>query len=517
VNPRALLTKTSRALLRRIETGWSFTLTVGALFAVAQIIGHLHHEMWRDELHCWAVGRNATGLWDLLTGERKYDGHPFLWYYLLHLVSRLTRSHVALQVVGASLSVMAAVLWLRFANVPRFLRVLLLASYYLLFEYGIMCRSYTLGVVLTFGFCAAYHPCRIRYAALGTLLGLLSATSLYGMLVAIALAAFLFSHGPTVQPPDAGDGRRRLALPMNWGLGLSLFVAGVALTLTTTWPPADALYGPSRVNEVTRATVQTALERYWESVFPFQRMIEWIWPDPGSLGNLIHIPQWIDPWLGGICLVLWSVAFRRALRVVLTYILGVLLIAAGQHFVYVGGLRHLGHFFILTVACIWLHARETRGRRPDRLLHGLFAANLVVQAVTGVAAFRTDFGMRFSAATEVAAFLRAHHLERRPIVADADAPATPVAVILDRPFFFPVTGETTETTVFHNRRIGVDEALLMENARRLARAAGGSALILTSYDLALAPVQGLQAHLLYRGSPGVIPDESLRVYDVRLQ
>ena len=32
-------------------------------------------------------------------GDRRYDGHPFLWHYLLHLVSRWSRSEVYLHVV----------------------------------------------------------------------------------------------------------------------------------------------------------------------------------------------------------------------------------------------------------------------------------------------------------------------------------------------------------------------------------------------------------------------------------
>ena len=106
----------------RQERGPLFALVWTALFAAVQVIGHSDHELWKDELHCWGVGRASTGLWDMLTGERRYDGHPFLWYYLLHLASRLTRSYVMLHVVGVSVATACAYVWLRYMRAPRLLR-----------------------------------------------------------------------------------------------------------------------------------------------------------------------------------------------------------------------------------------------------------------------------------------------------------------------------------------------------------------------------------------------------------
>src|SRR5664279_4711450 len=84
-----------RLLVGTESTRW-FSLGGAAVFCLALTLVHTQHELWRDEMHCWTLARNAHGFWDILTGIRRYDGHPFLWYYLLHLVSRLSRSVVAL-------------------------------------------------------------------------------------------------------------------------------------------------------------------------------------------------------------------------------------------------------------------------------------------------------------------------------------------------------------------------------------------------------------------------------------
>jgi hypothetical protein len=501
-----------RALFRRNEEGWTFSLVVGALFMGVLIAGHLHHEMWRDELHCFAMGRNSPGLWDLLTGERRYDGHPFLWYYVLHLASLVTRSYKVVHVVTTAVAVTAATLWVRYATFPRVLRVLLLGTYYILFEYGVMCRSYSLGILLIFAFCAAYHPCRIRYVPLGLLLALLAMSNFFAFLLSAALALFLFSHGPTIEPSARLDGRRRLALPLDWLLGLGIYVAGVALTVATTLPPEDAIYRKSDLAEVTSAGVRESLAFYWIGMFPARHWLEWIWSGLESIGKHFDVPAQVEPRLAIGWLALWLIAFRRAPRVFVCYAVGVLLMAAGVYFVYNGGQRHLGHYFILTIACLWLYGRETRTRAPQRLIVVLFTIGVLVQVVVGVVAFRAEWNQSYSGSLEAATFIRTHGLQDWPIIANPDEPATPVAVILDRPFFFPITGETTDMTVFHARRRPVSESYLLEQAERLARAARGSALILTNYDLH-EKRSGLRVKLLHQGAPAVASDEALKIYE----
>jgi hypothetical protein len=505
------------AAWRRHESGWIFAAATTTVFAIVQLVGHMHHEMWRDELHCWAVARNATGLWDLLIGERRYDGHPFLWYYLLHLASRVSRSSGTAQVVAGSLSVTLAFLWLRFAPVPRVLRVLLLASYYTLYEYGVMTRSYTLGVALTFAFCALYHPYRVRYVSLATLLALLSATSVYGTVFSIALGFFLFADGPRVDRSERIDGRRTvITLPDGWGPGLVVLGLGIGLTAITTWPPSDDAYAQPMLRYIGVAVVRGAFAHYWRAMFPFGGLTEWNWLGQDCLfgrSALIALP-----WFGALWWVLCLIALRRSPRVMVTYALGTLGMAACQHVIYPGGWRHIGHYFILWVACIWLYAKQTRCRAPDGLLHGLFAAGLVVQAVTGVAAFGTDYRRVFSPATEAAHYIREHHLEDRPIVADPDDQTSPVAIALDRPVLYAGSGETTDLPLARSRRTSASVPEVLEHARRLAKVSGGGrALIVVAYDLPAEATPGLVTTLLYRAGAGIIDDECIRVYDAKLQ
>ena len=510
----------SRALCRRHETDWLFVLPLAVVFAVVQAIGHWHHEMWRDELHFWALARKSEGLWDLFFGERRYDGHPVLWYYLLYLASGVTRSSAALQVVGASLSVAAAVVWLRFAPVPRWLRVMLLGSYYIVYEYGVMNRNYTLGVLLTFVFCALYQPYRPRYLVLAVVLALLSASSMYGTIIGVALAGFLFSSGPHWHDTREGQGGIRLTqvrVPAVWVAAVAVFAAGLLITVLTTLPPADAQYVPPPLRPVTRPVVEELLTQYWRGMFPFGSLADWNWPGNDAL--LSHSPAGAAamPYLGAIWFACCVALLWRSPRAAATYVAGVLMMATAQHTVYGAGWRHLGHYFILLVACLWLHAKQTRGRAPDALLHCFFAANIAVQILTGFAALRTDYVQLFSGSQEAARFIRQRGLQDLPMVADFDDPVTPVAVILDRPFFFPAAGQTTDTTLFRAGRHGSSPAEIVEHAQRLARTAQGAALLVLNYEIPPMLDAGVITTLIYKGGPAILGDESYRIYDVKLR
>src|SRR5581483_4583219 len=163
------------------------------------VVAHLHHEFWRDEIHSWSLARGAAGFADVVTGDRIYEGHPPLWFWYLRGWSLVVRSATGLHLATIAAMTAAALLFLRFAPFARALRVLLLFSYFIGFEYGVMSRNYTLDWLLVVIFCAALHPWRPRFVALAVVLGLLCITSAYGVLVAGGLALAVLPRGASVK------------------------------------------------------------------------------------------------------------------------------------------------------------------------------------------------------------------------------------------------------------------------------------------------------------------------------
>jgi hypothetical protein len=507
-----------RVLTRRYERQPWFALVATAGFAWLQVLGHLDHEPWRDELHCWGVARASDGFWDILTGERRYDGHPFLWYYLLNLAARVSRNYVGLHVVTVALIVGAAYLWLRWAPLPRPLRLLLLGSYYFLYEYGVLSRSYTLGILFVFAFCALYHPLRVRYVTLSVVLSLLAATSLYGTLIAGCLGLFLFGRGLRYLPPDAGDDRSRIALPVGWIFGLCLFGLGMLLTAVTTWPPDDTAFAPSWRVDLTTALVRSDLSRYWQTLFPYKQWNDWNWLYVDYFGHSFNLDETDTAWLGGAWLFGWLVVLSRVPLLAAGYAIGIVAMMAVQHGIYPAALRHMGHYWILLLACLWLCARETPGRsrgvRWGRALgYGMLGFNLLVQVATGFAAMYVDHNVAFSGAVAAARFMRLQHLTEGPIIGSNDHSSSAVAILLDRPFLFQETLETSDVVVEHNRRTPADGTRTLLLAVEAARTSG-SALIVANYDLITIVPENFSIEILYRGPPAIVFDEAYRIYRV---
>src|SRR4029078_7120014 len=135
---------------------------------------------------------DASGVRSLLANVR-YEGVPPFWHLFLFGLSRLTVNPASMQVVQFLVNVSACYLILRFAPFERWQRYLLCFSYYLLFEFGQIVRSYSIVPLILFGvLTAATHLKHHRKHVMAAGITLIVFTSLYGLVLALALAAHFF-------------------------------------------------------------------------------------------------------------------------------------------------------------------------------------------------------------------------------------------------------------------------------------------------------------------------------------
>ena len=212
-----------KLLAKDRESGWGFTCLLCVFYLTFLIWMHAHHEMWRDEVHAWTLARLAHGFGDLVTGDRVYEGHPPLWFWYLHVWTWFVKAAEGIQIATIAAATTAAVLLARFAPFPRYLKVLLLFSYYFGYEYTVISRNYVLGWLLVCLFCAVYHQVRVRYFAAAIAISLLSLTSFYGLAMSLFLLGFFVldqvedlafpHHGLRPRPSSASPSRRALPSP----------------------------------------------------------------------------------------------------------------------------------------------------------------------------------------------------------------------------------------------------------------------------------------------------------------
>jgi hypothetical protein len=493
------------------ETDWWFTILVGIPYLALLIWMHIHHEMWRDEVHAWTLSRLAQGFSELVTGDRIYEGHPPLWYWYLHVWSRFIKEAWGIQVATITAAMTAAVLLLRFAPFPRYLKTLLLFSYYFGFEYTVISRNYVLGWLLVCLFCSVYHPLRVRHLALGIILSLLSLTSVYGLFMSVCLLMFLLADQVRLSFGSSPVTVTVSASPRLLG-ALAVTLATIFFCVTFLQPPYPHPFSPNwNFATLNFSAVPQMLSRLAAGDLPLRNFSIGFWLSPFTLWDANT--AWPN-YVGGGLLLLSIASLYPSWRLMLTYLVAITAMAVFQQTRFPGQPRHWGHYFMFFVAACWL-ARKVfpRGKHKHLMSTLLLLGMLAFQVQSFITATVQDTRWAFSGGRETATFIRRAGLQDLPIVAGPDWFVIPVAGYLRRPFISVETEEVNETVVFHSRRRVFSVAALVARAVELSRAGKKPVLIVSNQPIALAP-EGARLSLLFTSGPATLSDEIFSVYRV---
>lgn len=521
--PRAL-----KVFTRDRETDWRFTALICVPYLAFLIWMHVHHEMWRDEVHFWTLARLAQGFGELVTGDRIYDGHPPLWYWYLHVWSLFVKEAWGLQAATVAAGIAAAVLLVRYAPFPRYLKVLLLCSYYIGYEYTVVSRNYVLGWLLLCLFCALYHPLRVRHFALAVVLSLLSLTSVYGLVMGLCLLMYLvldnfrFSLSSSGSTPSSGSAPPA-SPPVTFSLSASprllgaiaIAAAAIVFSAISVQPPASDPNPFSRdwsFASLNADAIPDMLTRLVAGFIPLRPFTAGFWISSLTLWDAGSV--W-SSYVGCGLLLLALLALLPSWRLMLTYLAAVATMEVVQTARYRGDPRHWGHYFIFFVAACWL-ARTALPRRRHLLSTLLLVGVLGFQVESFLAATGGDTQAVFSGGRETAAFIRRAGLQDLPIVAGPDWFVITVTGYLLRPFVSVETEEIHDTVVFHGRRRGFSSRALVDRAAQLSRERQSPVLIVTNQPVP-PPPPGSTLSWLFTSRPGTLGDEIFSVYRVQAE
>lgn len=486
-----------------------FAALLTALFCAAALAGAARHEIWRDEAQAWLLARDSATPWALLANMR-YEGHPALWHLILWLLTRFTHQVFAMQALHAGLATAGVYVMARHAPLGRVQKLLFAAGYFTLFEYGLIARAYVLGVGLLWTFCALHPRRRERLPALGCVLALLANTSIYGLLLALALAALLFT--------ERTGARRR------WPF--LVFAGSCALAIVQMLPASDAVHA-GWIHDPGAARVGNILRGAWRACVPLPSLAAPRFWDT----NLLQDFASGDVMLAASLLVLGlgALALLPRARAFLFYAMGSAALLAFGLLKFAGGLRHQGHLCLALLAGLWLFAREpdsppwsARVRRWRRwsdairapLLWGLLGA----QAVAGCYAYVSDWRRPFSQTKAAAAWLSSGDLSRLPLYVDGGWLGPPLSAHLDRPVFhldderwgsFAIWRPTTAARRYR------PAGLLTRLQGQLAKSPDDPALLLLNRPPDALP-PGLTLTEIARFTGGIVGEEDCYLYRARL-
>src|SRR5579863_3532078 len=142
-----------------------------------------YHEKWADEAQAWLIARdlNLKTIW---FHELRYEGSPGLWHTLLWVAQHLFHARYdALGYIGMAGATAGVALLIFKAPFPRFVRWPLAFTYFMVYQYAVIARPYTLLPLLAFAAAMLFkdiqHPERIT-----VVLVLLANLSVHGTMIA---------------------------------------------------------------------------------------------------------------------------------------------------------------------------------------------------------------------------------------------------------------------------------------------------------------------------------------------
>lgn len=478
-------------------------LLIAAVFAIVLVVQMSQHEMWRDEIHSWGLVLASPTLTDLFA-DLRFTGHPGLWYVLLWTASWFTDSPYAVQIVHAAIAISLIGMIGLFSPFSRLEKLLLLSSYFVLFEYTVVSRNYGIGFLtaLIYAQIRATRPERFYLNA--CLLGLLANTNMFAFVLSAALAfeyalALLLRQGKAIT-----DSLREIAPPA------LVYAAFAAAAVATMWPSPD----------ISWRTTGAPLRHLWDvswltdtiagnvtALLPIRPLNYWSSQAKGVLhsGDGAMLPA--------LAFILFYV-FRANPRLLLILALtGAGSVTVGQ-LIYSNSIRHWGINFVALVAALWMHRIWTPQRRSYPVI-----ALLAVNAVAGIAVSVQQFPLAFSEGKATAQWIRDNGLSDAALVGTPDTLVTVVAQYLGKPIYFLDCSCTDTYLFYHKRRDAYGHSQMPDRlARAVQELEGRQVVFLITHPLReseLAELQGLGVSAAQLAAfDNASTDENFFVYQV---
>jgi hypothetical protein len=381
---------------------WWRVADFGVLGIWAAVVGFTlsHHEKWMDEAQAWLFVRDLS-LHDLWFHELRYEGSPGLWHTLLWIAQRVFHAgYGAVGPIGAACGLAGVALLILKGPFPRYVRWPLAFTYFMVYQYAVIARQYTLWPVLAFA--AAYkfkdrdHP---EYMTL--VLGLLANTSFHGTLMAACFGlAYLVEVAPVWR---ALTPRLRMRYVICVGVMALTFICVYAVVK----PAPDS-------GELAKKQSLFALPDWrneqGQEITPIVKFGSAI---SGAFFDYA-LPSGI--FLG--ILFVWSTMRRRLLALAVPIVAQAFLYA----FVY-GSPHHQGSLFVAAIAGLWIAwptSREQEDmrifeRRSLQVVTGLLLALCAVNIWDSAVVIRREYLYPYSGARDAADYLKSVGADRSVI------------------------------------------------------------------------------------------------------
>jgi hypothetical protein len=358
-----------------------------------------YHEKWADEAQAWLIARDLplSRIWFY---ELRYEGSPGLWHTILWIAQHVFHAkYGALGYIGMAGATAGAALLIFKAPFPRYIRWPLAFTYFMVYQYAVIARPYTLLPLLAFAAALVFkdlqHPERLT-----VVLVLLANLSLHGTILTGCLGlVYLLDAWKARNTLDAGVRRK-------YWICIGVMAVVFAFIVVIMMPTPDieefvikkefAQLSPEARAEIHAPTVLTKLTTITSGAFL----------------------DWIVPSIAFVCLAgAWC--FMRKRFLVFAIPVGTMI---ALYAVVHGAAHHHGTAFIAAITAFWIAWPSEKGialsQGQRRALQVMTVALLCLCALNiwdSVVIYRREYLYPYSGAGDAARYLRSVGADRGPM------------------------------------------------------------------------------------------------------
>ena len=492
---------------------------------------------------------------------------------MLYLITRFSINPVAMQYFHLIIAIASVFLVARCSPFTRLQKTFIVFGYFNFYEYAIISRNYSIGVLFTFVVCSLYSQRYQKSLIIFIILGFLANTNFYAWIISVSFA-IVFTLEFTFQKKDQFQVVTRNST--NFLLGLSLYLVaaiGSLLIFVPPWalgrgkdlikhldsqsleqalshlvvPPSEPGRGTDLIKHLDLQSLEQGLSHLaraiggiWRSYIPIPQRDLHFWNTnfflDSSIGSL-YLRYGTMIFLVSLMLVFAAIKLsQRSKNALKLYILGNVLLLTFNYTFYFGGQRHQGHFFTLLIACIWIALSESESserankkslKKKLRIANPIFIFFLSIHFLSSIWPYYIDlyypFTMNQSTAEYLTKYAKDHYADNLIIAGYRNSQTSAFSVLLDIPIYYPQNEDYGSFVIWNNKNLRrMTDSEIINNVVQECKKVGKNCILVLTHKFEPNLLKSYQnnnkvkiSHLTsFTGS--IVSSESFYIYEISL-
>jgi hypothetical protein len=413
--------------------------------------------MWLDEWQAVGIARSAKNPIELFA-LRNYEGHPYLYFLILYIVTLVSHGNTAILLFHLFFSVGAMYFLIVKSNFTILEKLLLLLSVYFIWEYTVINRVYGICLFFIFLYAHLLKKESLSLTLSAILFSILCQLDAYSAAVALLLGGYYFFQYTNTK-------MQKIIFALVGILNFIVLYYSIRqpLDATTTY------LTPFSFSHVDWAH----FIRFFDYAFVTHHTYHY-----NQWCYLYFFPQWLTVVFFTLILILIFYTIKNNFIRLSTF---VALIGLSYINLQITAItpRHLGFNFIIYLVAIWLDKKSTKTSLPTYLLVPLLA----VQAFWGIRLYLLDINHPFTMAPKTCTFIKENFPTQKNIVGYGEMSISSPSAYLGLPIINLKTGNANryyEWSQKENLPSNYKDTAVLANLNTIFKVKGPFVLIVSS-------------------------------------